>query len=81
MTSISMSPYQLVFRKPFHLPIELEHKTYWAIKSFNMKMDESGEHIKLQLQELKEIHNDAYESAMIYKEKTKAFHDKMILRK
>jgi hypothetical protein len=46
-----------------------------------MKMDESGEHIKLQLQELKEIHNDAYESAMIYKENTKAFHDKMILRK
>ncbi|XP_052197262.1 uncharacterized protein LOC127804439 [Diospyros lotus] len=44
-------------------------------------MDESGEHRKLQLQELEEIHNDAYESARIYKEKTKAFHDKMISRK
>ncbi|GMP95942.1 hypothetical protein CsSME_00044802 [Camellia sinensis var. sinensis] len=51
---------------------------YWAIKSFNMKMDESGEHRKLQLQELEEIRNDAYENAMIYKEKTKAFHDRMI---
>ena len=46
-----------------------------------MKMDESGEHRKLQLQELEEICNDAYESARIYKEKVKVFHDKMISRK
>ena len=46
-----------------------------------MKMDESGERRKLQQQELEEIHNDAYESARIYKEKTKVFHDKMIFRK
>ncbi|XP_028117392.1 uncharacterized protein LOC114315017 [Camellia sinensis] len=44
-------------------------------------MDESGEHRKLQLQELEEIRDDAYENAMIYKEKTKAFHDRMITRK
>ena len=52
-----------------------------SFKSFNMKMDESGEHRKLQLQELEEIRNDAYESARIYKEKTKTLHDKMISRK
>ena len=44
-------------------------------------MNESGEHKKLQPQELEEIRNDAYESARIYKEKAKVFHDKMISRK
>ena len=46
-----------------------------------MKMDESGEQRKLQLQELEEICNDAYESARIYKENAKDFHDKVISRK
>ena len=46
-----------------------------------MKMDEAGEHRKLQLQELEEIWNDAYESLKIYKEKTKVFYDKMISKK
>ena len=44
-------------------------------------MDESGEQRKLQLQELEEICNDAYESARFYKENAKDFHDKVISRK
>ena len=35
----------------------------------------------LQLSELEEFHNEAYKNAKIYKEKTKAWHDKHIARK
>ena len=41
-------------------------------------MDEAGKQRKLDLQEIEEIRNEAYENSRIYKEKTKAFHDKMI---
>ena len=44
-------------------------------------MKQVGSNRKLQLNELDELRNEAYENAKIYKAKTKAFHDKMISRK
>ena len=41
----------------------------------------AGEKRMLQLSELDEFCNAAYENAQIYKEKMKAWHDKHIMRK
>ncbi|KAA0038356.1 pol [Cucumis melo var. makuwa] len=70
-TPLGISPYALVFGKPCHLPLKLEHKTLWACKKLNFEYNVAGEAMLLQLNEFQECHSQAYENAKIYKEKTK----------
>ncbi|XP_019172467.1 PREDICTED: uncharacterized protein LOC109167851 [Ipomoea nil] len=80
-TPIGVSPFKLVFGKSCHLPVEYEHKAYWAVSRLNLEEDSAREKRLLHLNELEEFRMDAYENARIYKERTKYFHDKRILRR
>ncbi|GJY86653.1 reverse transcriptase domain-containing protein [Tanacetum coccineum] len=77
-TPIGYAPYKLVYGKSCHLPIELEHKAYWALKHANFDLKTAGDHRKLQLNELNELRDQAYENSLIYKERTKKLHDSKI---
>nr|GEX85074.1 reverse transcriptase domain-containing protein [Tanacetum cinerariifolium] len=77
-TPIGCTPYKLVYRKACHLPIELEHKAYWALKHCNYDLLTMGDHHKVQLNELNELRDQANKNSLIYKEKTKRIHDSKI---
>nr|GEV75201.1 reverse transcriptase domain-containing protein [Tanacetum cinerariifolium] len=77
-TPIRCTPYKLVYGKACHLPIELEHKAYKALKHENFDLQTAGDHRKVQLNELNELRDQAYDDSLIYKEKTKRLHDSKI---
>nr|GEX40057.1 reverse transcriptase domain-containing protein [Tanacetum cinerariifolium] len=65
-TNIGCTPYKLVYGKSCHLPIKLEHKAYWALKHANFDLKTAGDYRKVQINELNELRDQAYENSFIY---------------
>jgi hypothetical protein len=80
-TPIGMTPYQFVYGKACHLPVELDHKVYWAIKEMNLDLDVVVVKRRIQISELEEMRLKAYENASIYKERIKRWYDKRLKKR
>lgn len=78
-TPLGTTPFNLVYGKSCHLPVELEYSGFWATKLMNFDIKTAAERRMVQLNELDEIRLNAYENTKIYKERTKAWHDRKII--
>ncbi|GKE59326.1 reverse transcriptase domain-containing protein, partial [Tanacetum coccineum] len=67
-TPIRCTPFRLVYGKACHLPIEIEHKVYCALKQCNMDLIAVAKNRFMELNELMELRDGAYENTRIYKE-------------
>ncbi|GJZ10696.1 reverse transcriptase domain-containing protein [Tanacetum coccineum] len=77
-TPTSKTPYKLVYGKNCHLPFEIEHRAYWALKNYNPDLIAVGEKQMFQLHKLDEFRHQAYENSCLYKERTKMWHDRKL---
>lgn len=79
-TLIGMSPFGLIYGKLCPLSVELEHKTFWEIKKLNFNWKKVGKRRVLEINELDKLRRKSYENAQLYKEHSKVWYDKHILR-
>ncbi|XP_042012162.1 uncharacterized protein LOC121760584 [Salvia splendens] len=56
----------------------MEYRSYWAIKKLNKDFQKAGEERRLFLNEMDEFQMEAYDCSSTYKERMKAYHDRMI---
>ncbi|GJV21786.1 reverse transcriptase domain-containing protein [Tanacetum coccineum] len=77
-TPTGTTPYKLIYGKNCHLPFEIEHRAYLALKNCNPDMIAAGEKRMFQLHELDELRHQAYVNSRLYKARTKVWHDRKL---
>ncbi|GJS42648.1 retrovirus-related pol polyprotein from transposon TNT 1-94, partial [Tanacetum coccineum] len=77
-TPTGTTPYKLIYGKNCHLPFEIEHRSYWALKNCNPNLIAAGEKRMFQLHELDELRHQTYENSRLYKARTKVWHDRKL---
>ena len=80
-TILGISPYRLVYGKACHLPVEVEYKAWWIIKKLNMGLSRTSMKRFLDLNEMEELRNEAYNNSIIAKQRLKMWHDQLVSRK
>ncbi|XP_076931975.1 uncharacterized protein LOC143597333 [Bidens hawaiensis] len=80
-TPIGTTAYRFVYGKGCHLPVELAHRALWAVKNVNLDYECACKERKLNICELEELRDEAYECASSYKDRMKHVHDAKIKRK
>ncbi|CAH9100593.1 unnamed protein product [Cuscuta europaea] len=77
-TPIGTTPFRLVYGKSCHLPVEIEHKALWALKTVVFDLQGAVKERFYQLDELEEWRASAFHNNHLYKERVKHYHDKHI---
>ncbi|KAD6454223.1 hypothetical protein E3N88_08929 [Mikania micrantha] len=77
-TPLGTTLYMVVYGKACHLPVELEHRALWALKTVNLDLTEAGRKRYFQIHELEALRDAVYACSLSIKEKTKSLHDRRL---
>ncbi|XP_022014263.1 uncharacterized protein LOC110913749 [Helianthus annuus] len=77
-TPLGTTPFMIVYGKACHLPVELEHRALWALKTVNLDLTEAARRRFFQIHELEALRDAAYDRSWSIKEKSKALHDRKL---
>nr|GEV40646.1 DNA-directed DNA polymerase [Tanacetum cinerariifolium] len=76
-TPIGCTPYKLVYGKSCHLPIELEHKAYWALKHVNFDLKTAERTKKLHDSKIKNRIFNVGDQVLLFNSHLKIFSGKL----
>ncbi|GJS98097.1 reverse transcriptase domain-containing protein [Tanacetum coccineum] len=79
-TPIGCTPYKLVYGKSCHLPIELEHKAYWALKHANFDLKTAERTKKLHDSKIKNRIFNVGDRVLLFNSRLKIFSGKLKTR-